>query len=189
MHRAAPQAHCEMQCRAAGPAQPLQRVLRDQPRRAQGRAQRFSDPAQMRDVEAIDHHPAEQRELRQWRTQPREMRAELGAVECHRLQHAPARRRTEPLRIIIRIGFHRLQANFRVGFEPGDRLRPTRKESGTQARVDGLGHRARQILDCIRNAVRKPRFFHLGIGGDPDHAAGPRRGAADKRGLLDHQHT
>src|SRR6185312_1132889 len=46
-----------------------------------------------------------------------------------------------------------------------------------------------QILDGIRDAVGKPRLLHLGIRGDPDHAAGPRRGAADKGGLLDHEHA
>ncbi len=80
----------EMQRRAARAAQPLQRVFGNQPRRAQGRTQRFSDPAQMRDVETVDHHPAEQRELRQRRPQPRKTRAQPGAVEA---RPAPARAR------------------------------------------------------------------------------------------------
>src|SRR3954468_5917720 len=91
----------EMQRRAARTAQALPRILRNQPRRAKSRAQRFSDPPQMRDVEAVDHHPAEQRELRQRRAHPREMRAQLRTVEDDRLEHAPTRRRAQSLRIIV----------------------------------------------------------------------------------------
>src|SRR4051812_50106684 len=82
----------EMQRRAARAAQALPRILRNQPRRAKSRAQRFSDPPQMRDIEAVDHHSAEQRELPQRRAPPPGKPAQLPAVEDEPPQEPPTPR-------------------------------------------------------------------------------------------------
>ena len=67
----------QMQRRSPRRAKPLQRILRNQTQRAQGRAKRAADFAQVRDVEPVDHHAAEHGEFRQRRTQPPEVRAEF----------------------------------------------------------------------------------------------------------------
>jgi hypothetical protein len=64
----------ETQGRSPRRAKPLQRVLRDQPQRSQGRSQRTARFPKMGNVEPVDHHAAEQGELRQRRPQSSELR-------------------------------------------------------------------------------------------------------------------
>jgi len=66
---------------------------------------------------------------------------------------------------------------------------PRARKAARRPALAGFGHGAREILDGVGDAIGEPGLFHLGIGGDPDHAAGPGRGAADERRLLDHKHA
>ena len=166
-----------------------QRVLRDQPQRAQRRAQGAAHFAKMGDVEPVDHHAAEQCKFRQRRPQPCEILSELSAVEADRLEHTAAGGRARFFRIIVGIGFHRLQPDFRFRLEIADRLRPARQKYRPQIGVVAFRNGAGKIIDGARQAVIEARLLHQGVAGDPDHSARPRRGAADEFGLLDDENA
>jgi hypothetical protein len=62
------------------------------------------------------------------------------------------------------------------------------REKGRAKRgIFRLGNRARKIVLRIAKTIRQTGLLHLGIPGNPDHAARPRRGAADKFRLLDQE--
>ena len=174
----------QVQRRPPGRAKPLPRILRNQPQRAQRRPQGAAGLAKVGDIEPVYHHAAEQRELRQRRPQPRKVLSEFGAVETDGLEHAAAGGRSRLFRIIVGIGFHRLQPDFRVRLEIADRLRPPRQKHFPQIGVFAFRNGTGEIAGGFGQAVIKARLLHQGVAGNPDHPAGPRRRAADEFGLL-----
>jgi hypothetical protein len=139
----------------------------------------------MRNIQPVHHHPAEQGEFRQRRAQSPQILPKPGAIERGRFEHAPAGGRTRPVRIIIGIGHDRLQRNLRVAFEVFDGFRTARKKSIAQVGVGRFGDGVFEIGGGIGGTIREACLLHLRVGGNPDHPARPRGGAADELRLLD----
>jgi hypothetical protein len=111
--------------------------------------------------------------------------SEPRAVEGDGLQHAAADGGARLLRIIIRIGFYGLKLNLGIRLEILDRLRTTPEKRVPQVSIFDFRDGAGEIVGGVGQTVIQTGLFHVAVGGNPDHAAGPRRRSADKFGLFD----
>src|SRR5262245_56102663 len=84
------------------------------------RMERPSGTPEMRNIRAINHHSAQQRELRQGPTEQPKVLAKHSTVEGQRFKSAPSGGRQ--IRIIVRVDLDRSQANRRLALEVGNRL-------------------------------------------------------------------
>ena len=86
----------------------------------------------MTDIGAVDHHAAEQRELRQWRANEPEGIAQQPPVERQRLQRATGQNSAVQFRAIVRMAGIGAQLDLGMPFKGFDRFGTRFQEARTQ---------------------------------------------------------
>ena len=141
----------------------------------------------MTDIGPVDHHPAKQRELRQWRTNQLERLAEQPPVERVRLQRAPGECRALQLRAVVGMTNIGPQFHFGMIFQNLD-CRGTRFQEGcAQRNVGMVSDDLLQIFFDARRAFGRTERRCMARIGYPDRSGRQRRRAADTPGLHDQQ--
>ena len=166
-------------------AQPVHGVAGDQAQAVGQGFQRSRHLQQMADIVPVDHHPVQDREFRDRRSQQSQRLPERSAIEWQRFQRAATGSRAFQLKKIIRMEGPGAKPHRRFFFQTADRFRPDAQERVphrlrcpvAHGGIEKRGRPLRTVLCANLKGMPGVR--------NPDGACGQRRGASDELRTLD----
>ena len=148
------------------------------------RFERTEHVDEMLQVRPRPDHDAEQRQLLERRSQPRHLLAQSARIVGRGIDHAATLRGTRHVRMIVRpVGLDR-EGQARL-LQERDHLRRLVEEGIDTGGVEPVARRVLEVGPRRLAAVGQSQPLRDGIVGNPDAAAGDRRGAAVERRLLE----
>ncbi len=161
-------------------------IAPDEARAEAQRRERAVGAQQVHGLAAGHHHAAEQHELGQRPGEAREVGAEQPAVERQGLERAQARRGAGLVLAVVGRGEVGAKADVGALLEVLDHARRVVEKGPQQRRIGALADQPGEIALGLLAVVRDAAGAQVVVVGDPERARGARAGAADARGVLEH---
>ena len=141
----------------------------------------------MAELGARDAHAAEYLGRGQGPAQAAEVGAQPPPVIGRRVERPAARARAGQVGVVVAGAGRKDEAGFRVLGHEVEHLRRRRDITRGSFPLEGVARRLADIVERGLGRVGEAAGAGLGVVGDPDHALGQRRGAAQNGRLLDDQ--